>query len=197
MFFSPSHPHTSPPPTTYTNFTVTNTSVLPENVSQALKSLDQELKEGDLTERGYLKRKVHLLEPFKHLLVAAGNKSNAHTAATATTQQHSVEGGRGRGDSVERRGWGGGGEKRARNLANGKSYLYCLSSQVHTPCYTTAGHRGPSHVELFEGVQQEGVGRRRLMAYEEEGVSDEEWEMAEWVARGKWKELTRDEDIQR
>lgn len=52
-------------------------------------------------------------------------------------------------------------------------------------------------MELFEGVQQDGVGRRRLMAYEEEGVSDEEWETAEWVARGKWKELTRDEDIQK
>lgn len=131
-FFSPSHPHTSPPPTTYTNFTVTNASVLPENISQALKSLDQELKEGDLTERGYLKRKFHLLEPFKHLLVVTGNKSNAHTAATATTRQHSVEGGGGRGDSVKRGGWGGGGERQARNTANGKSYLYCLSSQLHT-----------------------------------------------------------------
>lgn len=52
-------------------------------------------------------------------------------------------------------------------------------------------------MELFDGGQREGVGRRRLMAYEEGGVSDEEWEMAEWVARGKRKELTRDEDIQK
>ena len=131
--FSPSHPHTSPPPTTYTNFTVANASVLPENISHALKSLDQELKEGDLTEKGYLKRKFHLLEPFKHLFVA-GNKSNGRAAHTTTTQQHSVEGG-GRGgghsDSVEGGEQGGGGERQERNTANGKRY-FILSSQLHT-----------------------------------------------------------------
>ena len=40
-------------------------------------------------------------------------------------------------------------------------------------------------------------GRRRLMVYEERGVSDEEWEMAEWVAKGKQKELTWEQDLHR
>lgn len=141
-----------------------------------------------------MKRKFHLLEPFKHLLVA-GNKSNGRAAHTATTQ-HSVQGGGqggGRGDSVEGGGQRAGEERHERNTANGKSYFTFELTASHTH----TGHRGLSHVELFDGGQRGGVGRRKLMAHEEGDVSDEEWEMAEWVARGKWKELTRDEDIQK
>ena len=68
---------------------------------------------------------------------------------------------------------------------------YMLSAGMYL---TTVGHQSRSHVELFNAV---GGGRRRLMAYQEGAVSDEEREMAEWVARGKRKELTWEEDLQR
>lgn len=71
----PEHSFTPPPPTSFTNYTVANASSLPENVSLALKEVDREYREGELTEKGYLKRRGQLLEPFRHLLAVAANGS--------------------------------------------------------------------------------------------------------------------------
>ena len=52
------------PPTAYTNITVLNTSELPVEVLASVQMLEKEYRDGYLTERGYLKRKAQLLEPF-------------------------------------------------------------------------------------------------------------------------------------
>ena len=72
---SPSPPPTLPPPTSFTNYTVTNMSHLPENVSVALRALDRDYVDGDLTQKGYLKRRAVLLEPFKNLVSINGSIS--------------------------------------------------------------------------------------------------------------------------
>ncbi len=63
---------TPPPPTTFPNLTVTNTSLLPLNVSQALTLIDTALKDGDITLRGYWLKKIAILETFKHLVLTNG-----------------------------------------------------------------------------------------------------------------------------
>lgn len=42
------------------------------NVSNALKALDQEYHDGDLTQKGYMKKRAVLLEPFKNLVSVNG-----------------------------------------------------------------------------------------------------------------------------
>ena len=63
---------TPPPPTTFPNLTVTNTSLLPLNVSEALTQIDTALKDGDITLRGFWLKKVAILKPFKHLVLTNG-----------------------------------------------------------------------------------------------------------------------------
>ena len=46
-----------------------------ENVSVALRALNQEYHEGDLTEKGYMKKQAILLEPFKNLVSTNGTVS--------------------------------------------------------------------------------------------------------------------------
>ena len=55
------------------NYTVPNTTKLPEDVASALVDLEAAWLAGDLTHRGYMRRKNELLEPFSQLLVANGN----------------------------------------------------------------------------------------------------------------------------
>lgn len=64
--------HTSPPPTHIPSYIVGNVSLLPGNVSQSLRQLEAELKEGELTEKGYLLQRAVLLRPFPHLLTSNG-----------------------------------------------------------------------------------------------------------------------------
>ena len=46
---------------------MTNASLLPVDVVNALSQLEAEWKEGDLTRRGYLKRRGQILEAYPHL----------------------------------------------------------------------------------------------------------------------------------
>ena len=64
--------YTPPPPTVFPNLTVTNSSLLPHNVSQALTELEHAFKDGDLTLRGYWIKKTSILEAVKRLVVTNG-----------------------------------------------------------------------------------------------------------------------------
>lgn len=72
---SPSSSPTPPPPTSFTNYTIMNTSLLPKNVSAALRALDHDYQDGDITEKGYMKKRAVLLEPFKNLVSVNGTVS--------------------------------------------------------------------------------------------------------------------------
>ena len=89
---SPSSPPTIPPPTSFTNYTVTNMSRLPENVSVALRALDRDYVDGDLTQKGYLKRRAVLLERFKNLVSINGSVS---FGVEKTKEEEDEVGGRG------------------------------------------------------------------------------------------------------
>lgn len=127
-------------------------SALSENVSQALKSLEKEYIEGDLTEKGYLKRKSKLLEPFRHLMFMNGSREGGsnRTTPTIAADQHRVNGGgrRGGGGGGEggRKGGGGGGEGQEGHAVNGEQLLiqtYCilcmLKCTVYSPCTDFVG----------------------------------------------------------
>ena len=55
------------------NYTVSNITKLPAAVAASLAELEGEWVQGDLTVRGYLKRKSKLLEPYQHLVTANGS----------------------------------------------------------------------------------------------------------------------------
>ena len=57
----------------YVDYVVTNVSLLPVGVAKALFELDTQWKEGDLTRRGYLKRRGLLLGEYPHLRQANGS----------------------------------------------------------------------------------------------------------------------------
>lgn len=50
-------------------------SHLPENISVALRELDHDYHDGDLTQKGYMKKRAILLEPFKTLVSVNGTVS--------------------------------------------------------------------------------------------------------------------------
>ena len=50
-------------------------SHLPENISVALRELDRDYHDGDLTQKGYMKKRAILLEPFKTLVSVNGTVS--------------------------------------------------------------------------------------------------------------------------
>ena len=58
---------TPPTFTTLTNYTVTNLTLLPLPVANSYRELEQEWRDGDLTERGFLKKKAILLQSYSHL----------------------------------------------------------------------------------------------------------------------------------
>ena len=100
--------------------------MLSKNVSQALQSLEQEFRAGDLTEKGYLKRKFHLLEPFRHLLVAVNGSQEGgsnHTTPTAAADHRWEKGGG--------RGGGAGGEGREGHAAIGEQLLVIQTYHLH------------------------------------------------------------------
>lgn len=109
-------------------------SVLSENVSQALKSLEKEYREGDLTEKGYLKRKSKLLEPFRQLMFMNGSREGGsnRTTPTVAADQHRVKGG-------GRRGGGGGGEGQVGHAVRGEQLLiqtYCILCMLKCTIYS-------------------------------------------------------------
>lgn len=65
---------TAPPPTSLDTYVVSNVSLLPPNVSEALRQLDSELKEGELTQRGYVRRRGDLLRSYLHLTTFNGSQ---------------------------------------------------------------------------------------------------------------------------
>ena len=54
------------------NYIVTNTSLLPVGVADTLVQLEAEWRDGDLTRRGYLKRRSQILDNYPHLLQTNG-----------------------------------------------------------------------------------------------------------------------------
>lgn len=61
------------PATEYMEYIVTNISLLPVGVANELNELDTQWMEGDLTRRGYLKRRSLILDEYPHLRVANGS----------------------------------------------------------------------------------------------------------------------------
>ena len=53
-------------------YIVTNTSLLPVGVADTLAQLEAEWRDGDLTRRGYLKRRSQILDKYPHLLQTNG-----------------------------------------------------------------------------------------------------------------------------
>jgi UDP-N-acetylglucosamine-lysosomal-enzyme len=51
----------------YPNYTVANMSALPSNIAKELVRLQQELKDGDLTMKGFIKKQAVLLQPYSFL----------------------------------------------------------------------------------------------------------------------------------
>lgn len=66
-------PVTAVPAAEYMKYIVTNTSLLPGGVADSLIRLEAEWKEGDLTRRGYLKRRSQLLVDYHHLSATNGS----------------------------------------------------------------------------------------------------------------------------
>lgn len=62
---------------------LSNNTSLPENVKSELKNLDQELKEGDITDKGYRRRKAKLLKEFL--------KDDDHDDAVIANQDSKVD----------------------------------------------------------------------------------------------------------
>ena len=48
---------------------------MPKNISDALRELDQDYREGDITDKGYIKKRAILLEPFRNLVSVNGTVS--------------------------------------------------------------------------------------------------------------------------
>lgn len=73
-----------------TNYTVSNISLLPHSVASSLTQLEQEWREGDLTDRGYLKKKALLLQPYSHLPIiqveaVTKNSNESHDTKISNT----------------------------------------------------------------------------------------------------------------
>ncbi|CAI8026125.1 N-acetylglucosamine-1-phosphotransferase subunits alpha/beta, partial [Geodia barretti] len=64
---------TEAPSTELANYVVTNSSLLPVGVAKALAQLETKWREGDLTRRGYLRRRGQLLENYPHLRETNGS----------------------------------------------------------------------------------------------------------------------------
>lgn len=75
LIFSSKVVSTGAPATDIIDYVISNTSLLPVGVATSLAQLDKEKKEGDLTMRGYLKRRSQLLKEFPHLLQNNGTIS--------------------------------------------------------------------------------------------------------------------------
>ena len=58
--------------TEYVNYIVTNSSLLPVGVADTLAQLEAEWRDGDLTRRGYLRRRSQILDKYPHLLQTNG-----------------------------------------------------------------------------------------------------------------------------
>ncbi len=174
----PTVDHTPPPPTTITNYTVANSSLLPAAVRDDLSLLELEYHQGDLTEKGFLKKKAQLLAPFGHLVTANGSLYFG-PKAEGRTNVAAGDGGVAAGDGgVAAAGGGmaavgGGVAEEKEGVAKGVG--------------VTRGR----HIELLQDAGGQGGGRRLM------GASDEEMVLADMVAKSKHKELTLERDIQR
>ncbi len=63
----------APPPTAVDSYIIPNASLLPLNVSKALELLDSELRDGELTQRGYVRKRAELLKKHRHLVTFNGS----------------------------------------------------------------------------------------------------------------------------
>ena len=64
---------TAAPPTEIVDYIITNSSLLPVGVVKQLGELEREWREGDLTRRGFLKRRNQLLNHFPLIRQANGS----------------------------------------------------------------------------------------------------------------------------
>ena len=146
-------------------------SRLPVNVSNALKALEQEYHEGDLTQKGYMKKRAVLLEPFKNLVAVNG------TVLFGVKPNKEVE------ESQEEGHVPAGGDKVEENQEEGRDPV------------------GGANLENpEEGYGPVGGARKLLSFMEAEGEGDEEREsrhLAEVVAIAKIKELNRERDLRK
>lgn len=144
------------------------------NVSNALKALEQEYHEGDLTQKGYTKKRAVLLEPFKNLVAVNG------TVLFGVKPNKEVEDGQEEGrDPV-------GGAKVEDGQEEGRAPVGGANLEEENP---EEGH-GPVG------------GARKLLSLTraKEGEGEEEREsyrLAEVVAIAKMKELNRERDLRK
>lgn len=86
------HIPTPPSVSTLTNYTVTNLTLLPPSVARLYSELEQEWTDGDLTQRGFLKKKSTLLQPYSHLpcvhsyTVQLGADGQVHTESKISSR---------------------------------------------------------------------------------------------------------------
>ena len=77
------------PSSVYHNYTVSNLSVLPDSVAKQIQELRQQVKDGELTEKGFIKHQALLLEPYKHLLPVSQLPEKKVTAAVGQPEVES------------------------------------------------------------------------------------------------------------
>ena len=142
------------------------------NVSDALKALEQEYHEGDLTQKGYMKRRAVLLEPFKNIVAVNGT-----VLFGVVKPNKEVEDGR----------------EKGRNPVGGAK-VEDGQEEVRDPV-------GGAKVEdgQEEGRGPVGGARKLLsfMGAEVGEVERENYRLAEVVAIAKMKELSRERDLKK
>ena len=141
------------------------------NVSDALKALEQEYHEGDLTQKGYMKRRAVLLEPFKNIVAVNG------TVLFGVKPNKEVEDGREKGRDPM-----------------GGAKVEDAQEEGHDPV-------GGAKVEDGQEEGRGAVGgARKLLSFmgaEEGEVERENHRLAEVVAIAKMKELSRERDLRK
>ena len=174
-------------------------SCLPVNVSNALKALEQEYHEGDLTQKGYMKKRAVLLEPFKNLVSVNGTalfgvKLNKEVEESREEGRIPVGGAKVEENQEEEGHVPAGGAKVEENQEEGHSPVRESQEEGHDPI-------GGANLENPEEGRGPVGGARKLLSFMgTEGEGDEEREshhLAEVVAIAKMKELNRERDLRK
>ena len=98
----------------FPNYTHINHTLLPPNIATQLLQLRKELLDGELTERGFLKRQATLLQPYRHLVSVPDTPRSRMGGKREKREGERGKGGGGRGG-----GGGGGGVRQHVELING------------------------------------------------------------------------------
>ena len=103
----------SPHPAILTNYIISNSSLLPDDILHRLKKVEKAWQDGELTQRGYLHQKAELLEHHLELAMPNGTQEFGHPPRE---QEEGVAGGvrseeAGLGGGTGIGGGGGGGRK--------------------------------------------------------------------------------------